>query len=352
MNMFNIIIQLVNKMKLKLLVLSFFSVFMIYDALAADAGLRYIATRGAVRCGTDLSAQTYAYKDKDGYWRGIDADLCRVLATAILGDKERIEMVDVGSNLVSKALITNKIDIMLGGSSYTATSDITSKAAPVDIIYYDEQMFLAKDSQNTTSMKDYKGQKVCVISNSDDLYNFDEYNAKYNLELAPLLFPSAKNAKEAFLLNRCTLLTGSALHLTNALKSVHLNDKGTGLLPEVISVKPTYAFVARDNNALRIATKWIFNAIKLSEDKGINSQNIDIYIGVKDTSTKNLLGVEEKLWKKIGLEPQWVRKALKEVGNYGEIYENNLGKNSDFKLERKENKLLKNGGLIIPQPFL
>lgn len=339
-------------MKLKLLLLCFFSLFSAFDAFAAEAGLRYIKTRGTIRCGTDLSAQTYAYKDADGYWRGIDADLCRVLATAVLGDKERIEMVDVDSGAVSKALATNRIDIMLGGANYSASSDVSTQAQPIDILYYDTQKFLAKDSDNATSMEDYKGQTVCIVKNSPDLYHFDAYNNKYNLELKPLFFTSAQKAKEAFLLNRCKIITGYSLHLANALKSVKLSDNKTGLLPEVISIKPVYAFAAKNNQTLKIAAKWIFNAIKLAEEKGIDSQNIDIFIGVDDTSTKNLLGNDEKLWKKFNLNPQWVRKAVKEVGNYGEIFEKNLGSESEFKQKRNENRLFKDGGLIIPQPFL
>lgn len=339
-------------MKLKLLLSCFFSILCATNVWAADAGTRYINTRGTIRCGTDVSAQTYAYKDEDGYWRGIDADLCRVLATAILGDKERFEMVNVDTNMVSKYLTTNKIDIMLGGSQYAASSEITSQATPVDVIYYDKQMFLAKDAENATSMEHYKGEKVCVVNNSDDLYYLEEYNVRYSLELKPLLFPTATKAKEGFLLNRCKMLTGNALYLTNVLKAVGVTDDNTGILPEVLTVKPVYAFASKKNNALRISTKWILNALKLSEDKGINSNNIDIFIGIEDTSTKNLLGTDGKLWKKFGLEPLWVRKALKEVGNFGEIYDKNLGNDSSFKLERAQNKLLKNGGLIIPQPFL
>lgn len=320
---------------------------------AADAGLRYMQTRGVVRCGTDLSAQTYAYKDENGYWRGIDADLCRVLALAVLGDKERIEMVNVSTNLVSKYLTTNKIDIMLGGAPYSASNEIRSQAAPVDIIYYDKQMFLGRNADKATSMEDYKGQKVCVVNNSDDQYNLEEYNARYNLDLKPLFFSNSQRAKEAFLLNRCTLLTGNALFLTNVLKSAGIKDTTTQVLPEVISVKPVYAFASKGNNTWRISAKWLLNALKLAEDIGITSENIDIFIGVSDTSTKNLLGVSPDLWNKFKVQnPQWLRQELKELGNYGEIYERNLGKESDFKLEREQNKLLKDGGLIIPQPFL
>lgn len=208
---------------------------------AADAGLRYIQTRGVVRCGTDLSAKTYAYKDADGYWRGIDADLCRTLAAAVLGDKERIEMVNVTTNMVSKYLTTNKIDVMLGGAPYSAGMEISSQATPVDVIYYDKQMFLARNADKAGSMEDYRGQKVCVVNNSEDQYNLEEYNARYNLDLKPLPFASSQRAKEAFLLNRCTLLTGNALYLTNTLKSANIKDENTRVLPEVISVKPVYA---------------------------------------------------------------------------------------------------------------
>lgn len=341
-------------MKLKFVFCCFLSLIFASEVLAAaDAGLRYMQTRGVVRCGTDLSAQTYAYKDENGYWRGIDADLCRVLALAVLGDKERIEMVNVSTNLVSKYLTTNKIDIMLGGAPYSASNEIRSLATPVDIIYYDKQMFLARNADKATSMEDYKGQKVCVVNNSDDQYNLEEYNARYNLDLKPLFFANTQRAKEAFLLNRCTLLTGNALFLTNVLKSAGIKDTTTQVLPEVISVKPVYAFASKGNNTWRISAKWLFNALKLAEDIGITSENINIFIGVSDTSTKNLLGVNPDLWNKFKVHnPQWLRQELKELGNYGEIYERNLGKESVFKLEREQNKLLKNGGLIIPQPFL
>ena len=262
-------------------------------------------------------------------------------------------MVNVTTNMVSKYLTTNKIDVMLGGAPYSAGMEISSQATPIDVIYYDKQMFLARNADKAGSMEDYRGQKVCVVNNSEDQYNLEEYNARYNLDLKPLPFASSQRAKEAFLLNRCTLLTGNALYLTNTLKSANIKDENTRVLPEVISVKPVYAFASKNNNALRISAKWILNALKLAEDIGINSSNIDIFIGVEDTSTKNLLGVNDALWNRFKVrDPQWVRKALKEIGNYGEIYEKNLGRESEFKLEREQNRLLKDGGLIIPQPFL
>ena len=185
------------------------------NAWATDAGFRFIKTRGEVLCGTDLNAGTFANKDEAGYWRGIDADLCRVFSTAIFGRSDRFKLVDVKANQANAAIANNKIDIMLGGAPYSASNEIRSLATPVDIIYYDKQMFLARNADKATSMEDYKGQKVCVVNNSDDQYNLEEYNARYNLDLKPLFFSNNQRAKEAFLLNRCTLLTGNALFLIN-----------------------------------------------------------------------------------------------------------------------------------------
>lgn len=339
-------------MKLKLFLWSFFTFICAGEAYAANAGLRYINTRGLVRCGTDLTSDTYAAKDEDGYWHGIDSDLCKIFATAILGRSDRFEMVNVGSNSVSKALSTNKIDIMFGSAPYSASTEINSRAAPVAAVYYDKQMFLAKKLDGADSMEAYKGAKVCTVSASEDLSNLQEYNDRYRLDFGILQFNSINKAREAFLLNRCTLLTGNELYLKSVQEKNFANKDNVALLPEVIAVKPIYAFTAKDNTTLNIVSKWIINALRLAEEKGIDSNNIKVYIGANETSVQNLLGDNPKLWEKFGLKPQWVRKAIAETGNFGEIYEKNIGMNSKLQIERGPNHLVKNKGLIIPQPFL
>lgn len=198
-------------------------------------------------------------------------------------------------------------------------AEIGSQISPVDIVYYDQQMFLAKNAEKATSMEAFKGKKVCTVMNSEELYNLEQYSEKYDLGFAPLLFPSAQKAKEAFLLNRCPLLTGNAMFLRNVMQTNVSKDTKIELLPEIIAVKPSYLLAAKDNETLRITLKWVLNALKLAEEKDITSQNIDVFTGIRDTATKNLLGSDPKLWKRFSLNPQWVRKAVKEQGNYGEI---------------------------------
>ena len=340
-------------MKLKTLIWSSLLLLAATEAFAADAGLRYIGSRGLIRCGTDLSTRSYAYKDEEKVWRGIDADLCRVFSMAIFGNSGSFEMIDVQANEISKALSSNKIDIMFGNNAMNASYEINSKANAVDIIYYDKQVFLAKPlEEEATSMAAYKGSNVCAVKNSEDLNNIYEYNRKFEAEFKPLSFINAAKAKEAFFLNRCPLLTANEIYLKGLSQSVVTKDKSMEILPEIVAYRPIYAYVNKENITLRIVSKWILNALLLAEAQNITSKNVDVFIGLTDNSTRNLLGAEKKLWLDFGLKPDWVQKAVRELGNYGEIYERNLGKDSDNKIERDKNNLIENGGLMKYQPFI
>ncbi len=340
-------------MKLKTLIWSSLLLLAATEVFAADAGLRYIGSRGLIRCGTDLSTRSYAYKDEEKVWRGIDADLCRVFSMAIFGNSGSFEMIDVQANEISKALSSNKIDIMFGNNAMNASYEINSKANAVDIIYYDKQVFLAKPlEEEATSMAAYKGSNVCAVKNSEDLNNIYEYNRKFEAEFKPLSFINAAKAKEAFFLNRCPLLTANEIYLKGLAQSVVTKDKSMEILPEIVAYRPIYAYVNKENITLRIVSKWILNALLLAEAQNITSKNVDVFIGLTDNSTRNLLGAEKKLWLDFGLKPDWVQKAVRELGNYGEIYERNLGKDSDNKIERDKNNLIENGGLMKYQPFI
>ena len=340
-------------MKLKTLIWSSLLLLAATEAFAADAGLRYIGSRGLIRWGTDLSTRSYAYKDEEKVWRGIDADLCRVFSMAIFGNSGSFEMIDVQANEISKALSSNKIDIMFGNNAMNASYEINSKANAVDIIYYDKQVFLAKPlEEEATSMAAYKGSNVCAVKNSEDLNNIYEYNRKFEAEFKPLSFINAAKAKEAFFLNRCPLLTANEIYLKGLAQSVVTKDKSMEILPEIVAYRPIYAYVNKENITLRIVSKWILNALLLAEAQNITSKNVDVFIGLTDNSTRNLLGAEKKLWLDFGLKPDWVQKAVRELGNYGEIYERNLGKDSDNKIERDKNNLIENGGLMKYQPFI
>ena len=339
-------------MKLKLCLLSFLLVLTAGNVWCADPGLRYINTRGVVRCGTPSDNKIFAYKDDDGVWQGISVEICRVISTAVFGRSDRIKMVQVPEVLVSKALATNKIDVMIGGMPYSATHEISSKAAPVDVLYYDRMVFLSRDTGKAKSMKDFQGEKVCVVQDNDDLKRLMSYSDHYKLDLQPAPFQTASSAKANFLLKRCRLLAGNYMLLQDILINTPGGLDNVEMLPETIDERPVYLFTWKENTTLRIVLKWILNAMKFAENVGLTQDNYNFNLSSNNPEIRNLLGIDEKLWNRFRLEPNWVQILLKERGNYGEIFEKVLGEKSRFKIKRGKNNLLKNGGLMTSEPFI
>lgn len=301
-----------------------------------------------VRCGSDMSVKSYAYKE-DGVWHGIDADLCRVIAQALLGDNKKIQMVNVSQKNMSRALDENRIDVMLSGGAYSAKTETSRQALSAGFLYYDHQMLMVhkNDSEN---LKDYKGKKICISTDSDYFKNFDDYNFANDLGIRYLTFNTIKEAKEAFLLNRCQMLTASGLVLNGIIEErINSNAK---VLPQQIALHPVYAYVQRDNNELRLALKWIFNALFLAEQYDINAQNLSFFASNDNPEIRNLLGDDTQLWTDLKAKPQWVREVISLLGSYKDIYDKNLGADSGYHLDRKEGRLVKDGGTIYPLPFI
>ncbi len=321
-------------------------------AVAADAGLHYINMRGAVRCGTPSDNKIFAYKDDNGAWQGISVEMCRIISTAVFGSSERIKMVQVPDTMVSKALSTNKIDVMIGGLPYSATNEASTKAAPIGVIYYDRMVFLAQNAADAKSMTAFKGEKVCIVHDNDDINRLQAYNDRYQLNLQIMPYKNAAQARENFLLKRCRLYAGNSMLLQDMLVNTPSGMDGVEMLPETIDERPFYLFADKDNTSLRSALKWILNAMKLAEDIGLTTENYNMNLSSKDPSTRNLLGTDDALWKRFNLEPTWVQTMLKERGNYGDIFEKSFGEKSRFKIKRGKNNLLKNGGLMFSEQFL
>ncbi len=346
---------MVKKMKLKLWLCCF--LLTIYSGTAfasasSDAGLYFINNRGVVRCGTPSDNKIFAYKDEEGKWQGISPEICRIISTAIFGRSDRIKMVFVPETMVSDALSTNKIDVMIGGMPYSATNESSTKAAPVAPIYYDRMVFLARDAAKAKSMKDFQGEKVCIVDDIDDLSRLNAFNDKHQLNFKIMNYKLSSQARESFLLKRCRLFVGNAMLLQDMLLNTPSGMSGVEMLPETIDTRPFYLYTDKANTTLRSALKWIMNATKLAEEVGLTQDNYTLNLATKDISMRNLLGIDDKLWNRFKLEPTWVQTLLKERGHYGDVFENTLGSKSRFNLKRGKNHLLKNGGMMFSEEFL
>ncbi len=315
---------------------------------AQRSPIETIVWNNKVRCGSDMSVKTYAHKE-DGVWHGIDADFCRLIAQALLGDNKKIQMVNVSQKNVSRALNENRIDVMLSGGSYSAKTETSKQALSAGLLYYDHQLIMVRaDAPNKLSA--YKGKKMCVSTDSGYYKNFDDYNMKHNLGIKYLTFDSLKKAKEAFLLKRCDMMTASGLMLHGIKKD--LPNTEVKVLAEKISLHPVYSFVKKDNYELQLALKWIFNALILAEQYDINAQNMTFFNTNDNPELRNLLGDDTQLWEDLKVKPLWLKETISLMGNYKNIFDKNLGIDSEYNLDRGVGKLVKDGGTLHPIPFL
>lgn len=340
------------KMKLRSFVTAVFCCLWAAEAMAVDPGLRYIQARGRLLCGTNTDAPAYAAKDENGMWKGFDVDMCQAISIAIFGAPDKYEMVDVRTDQIAKYLKSGRIDVMMGGSSLAASAEARSKFAPAAILYYDKQVFLARKAQGAKSMEDYRFANVCVVNESNDTNNVEEFSARYNLGLKIIPFNSELRAKQAFLLNRCDLMVGNRAYIHGVWNEHFAENPDVKMIPEDVAIKPVYILVDKDNPKLQATIRWVVNALQMAEMYGMNMKTASIQIGLKNTSQRNLMGEAPKLWNSFGIKPKWLKTALSKVGNFGEIYERNFGKYSELKFDRGDNKYLKDGGLLNPQPFL
>ncbi len=337
---------MVRKMKLKF---SFAILLFCLLPIKADATEISLLDNGVVRCGTNLSTDTFAYREDD-MWKGYDADICRAFAWAMYGNGKKIQMVNVKSHEIENALVSGKIDVMLSNNVSMAAMEAKQRASAVGLLYYDRQMFAAKEApKDITSMKDFTGKKVCVFAGADYLDNLKSYNKEYKLGFRIMAFKSLRKARNAFLLKRCDLLTFQGLSLQSIIKDSP--GKELIVLPEEFAHRAVYAYVSPHNNHMRIVAKWVLNALYAAENMGMTKENAKEFVYKKNQENKNLFG-EEILWKFLKVNPQWFKLAVADVGNMGEIFDRNLGSQSMFKLKRGKAALVKDGGTVTVEPFI
>lgn len=342
---------MVNKMNLKLQTLILFLLAICTNLQAADIGLSAIKHRQYVACGTDSEYRLLAYKEND-IWKGFDADICRAIAAATLGDAERFKIIPTPKELIGKKLNYGEIDIMLGHNSLSAIDETKLYVTPIDILYYDRQIFAARNNSiNANSMKDFSKTKVCVLRNSTSSIFVHEYNQKHALGFKILEMPTLTSAKEGFYLSRCELITGNEFFIRNIVHDLKSANQAQ-ILPEEIAYIPIKAYSAGNNPSLNIALRWIINALKLAYASDISSQNIDTHMATKSQSIKNLLGLSPEIWKSLKLESNWAKDYIKTYGNYQQILERNIGELSPLKINIQQNDLTEKGGLLSSIPFI
>jgi general L-amino acid transport system substrate-binding protein len=322
-------------------------------AAPAHAGktLDTIKQRGSLVCGVNTGLAGFSQADSGGNWTGLDVDICRAIAAAILGDGTKVKWVPLNAQQRFTALQSGEIDILSRNTTWTLTRDASLGLHFTGTTYYDGQGFMVTKKSKITSAKQLKGATVCVQSGTTTEKNLNDYSKSAGLNMKPVVFETQEATNKAYFAGRCQAYTTDASGLASVRNKEAGNPEDHVILPELISKEPLGPSVRRGDDEFFAIAKWVVFALIEAEEYGITQANVDqMKAESKDPVVQRILGTSEDTGKLLGLDKDWAYRAIKATGNYGEIFERNVGPKSALKLPRGANNLWSKGGYMYAPP--
>ena len=324
-------------------------------ASAASAGtLDDVKAKGFVQCGVNTALAGFSAPDDKGEWTGLDVDFCRAVAAAIFGDGTKVKFTPLSAKDRFTALQSGEVDILSRNTTWTISRDTALGLNFAGVTYYDGQGFMinAQKLPGVNSTLQLSGASVCVQSGTTTELNLADYFKANNLEYNPVVFEKVEEANAAYDSGRCDAYTTDqsglyAIRLTLAAPGDHV------VLPEIISKEPLGPAVRQGDDQWFDVVKWTYFALLNAEELGITQANVEEMKNSPNPEIKRVLGVEAetKIGTDLGLTNDWVVNIVKATGNYGEIFENNVGAGSPLKISRGINALWTKGGLQYGMPI-
>lgn len=320
--------------------------------VGAGEVLETVRERGLLRCGVSEGIAGFSQKDASGRWGGLDVDFCRAVAAAVVGDAEQVEFVPLRASTRFPALQARQIDLLARNTTWTAAREAVLKVQFPGILFHDGQGFLVPADSGVSRVDQLKDATVCVERGTNHGRNLERYTAVTGIGFKPLIFDSATEVVAAFFSGRCAAYSSDASQLAAARLSGPGGAERYHILPERISKEPLAPVVWGGDSEWTTVVRWVLFALLIAEEDGITQANVD---------ARAEAGVGELAWlsrqerrliaEALGLKPGWAIRAVRAVGNYGEVYERNLGAGSPLKIERGPNRLWSQGGLFYPPPI-
>lgn len=316
--------------------------------------LSVIKERGKLICGVSTGLPGFSSPGSDGNWAGLDVDVCRAVAAAVFGDDTMVEYVALNAKERFTALQSGQVDVLSRNTTWTATRDTSLGIIFAGVSYYDGQGFMVKKSVGAKSGADLDGTSFCIQAGTTTELNLADYFREKNMSYKAVTFDSSDQTKTGFEEGRCDALTSDHSQLS-ALRTQLADPDSAEVLTEVISKEPLGPAVTQGDAQWLNIVKWSVYALLQAEEFGINSQNVASFRDDPNSSPgiKRFLGVEDKLGENLGLSNDWVYNIVSQVGNYSEVFERNVGKDSSLAINRAGgvNDSWKRGGLMYPMPF-
>ena len=321
-------------------------------AHGAQAGATFdaVKARGFVQCGANGTLGGFGAPDSKGEWKGIDVDLCRAVAAAMFGDATKVKFTPLTAQQRFTALQSGEVDLLSRNTTQTLTRDASLGLIGAGVDYYDGQGFIVKKSLGVKSAKELNGATVCVQPGTTTELNLADYFRANKMEFKPVVIEKEDEAVAAFASGRCDVYTTDKSGLAATRATQLANPDDYVILPETISKEPLGPMVRQGDDQWLVLVRWVLNAMIEAEEYGVTSKNVDEMLKSNNPVIKRLLGVTPGMGKNLGVDEKRAYNIVKQVGNYGEVYERNVGLGSPLKLERGLNELWNKGGIMYAWP--
>jgi general L-amino acid transport system substrate-binding protein len=311
-----------------------------------------VKARGKINCGVNDGLAGFASKDANGAWDGFDVAMCRAVAAAVLGDPTAVTFTPTDPAVLQGGFAMGEFDLLARNTTWTFGNDVGSPAQFVGVNYYDGQGFMIAKARGISSARDLNGLNVCVHAGTAAELNLADYFRKNQMEYKAVPVKSNSEAQAKYLAGECDVYTTDASGLA-ATRATFEDPKAHLILPEIISKEPLGPVVLQGDEVWEQVVRWTLNALIAAEELGVTSANVGELAAQPSNNPEinRLLGTEGKLGEMLGLKPDWAVKVIQAGGNYGELFEKNIGENTPIGLARGLNAQWTNGGLLYALPF-
>lgn len=337
-------------MKRVALVLALASAAAVFASPVTATTLDDVKARGLLNCGSNGQLPGFGMPDTQGVWTGLDVDFCRAIAAAVFNDASKVRFVPLSAKDRFTALQAADVDVLARNTTWTLSRDTQLGLNATGVNYYDGQGFLIRKSLKVNSALELNDAAVCVQQGTTTELNLTDYFRANRIRLKTVTFATLDEALKAYDTGRCDAFTADA----SALYSVRLKlaqPDDHVVLPEIISKEPLGPLVRQGDDQWFDIVRWVLFAMLNAEELNITKTNVDEQVKSPNPEIKRLLGSEGNFGEQLGLSKEWAYRIVKLVGNYGEVFERNLGQGSPLKITRGLNALWTKGGIQYGMPI-
>ncbi|SDR44082.1 amino acid ABC transporter substrate-binding protein, PAAT family [Rhizobiales bacterium GAS191] len=312
--------------------------------------LAQVKQRGQLICGSNTGQPGFALPDPQGKWIGLDVDYCRAIAAAVLGDATKVKFLPLDATSRFESLKSGAVDVLVRNTTWTLSRDSSQGLDFAATNFYDGQGFLVRKKMNIKSVRELDGASICVGQGTTTELNLADYFRTNNMKYEVVAFKTVDEVVNAYENGRCDAMTDDASGLAGSRVKLAVPDDHI-ILPEIISKEPLASSVRKGDSQWATIVRWVHYAMLDAEENGITSKNVDEMMKSTNPEVKRMLGVEGKFGEGLGISNDWVVNIVKQVGNYGEVFDRNVGAGSPLKLPRGLNNLWTKGGLQYGPPI-